>query len=205
MAPIDSKVLDIINAPEHQLRAVLKLLSTANPESRDRIWKYLSQVAALDAPANPLKRKADDGSNVADGPKRPKLIEDVHYCARSGCNQAFLESKNNDTACLFHTEELEVVEEHENWRNLPDDLKEDREFLYSEEHRREHPDAFIYCCCDGDADSKGCRIGPHWAVDAEHGESFSDFEGSTGDDDEGEDEEGEEGEEGEEDNSPEDS
>jgi len=104
MAPIDPKIQDIVNAPEEQLRAVLKVLSTSDNETRDRIWICLSQVAALNR-ANPLKRKVDDESDDPVSSKRTKLVEDVHYCVRSGCNQAFLESRNHESACFFHTGE----------------------------------------------------------------------------------------------------
>jgi hypothetical protein len=58
----------------------------------------------------------------------------------------------------------------------------------TEEIRREFPDAFSYWCCDGNADSEGCRVGRHWAADDERGgppdveeeEEEEDGEGSKG-------------------------
>jgi hypothetical protein len=62
---------------------------------------------------------------------------------------------------------LKFVEDHGNCKNLPDDLEEDEEFMYGEQNRSVQPDAFTYCCCDGNANSKGCKNGRHWAAGAE--------------------------------------
>jgi len=110
MAPIDEITQKNINAPEHQLRALLKVLCTSHSETRDRVWDCLSVFISFDT--EPLvkatKRKANDvpDSISESDAKRAKLelINDIHHCVR--CNQSFLESENNKEACWYHPGEF---------------------------------------------------------------------------------------------------
>jgi len=110
MAPIDEITQKNINAPEHQLRALLKVQCTSHSETRDRVWDCLSVFISFDT--EPLvkatKRKANDvpDSISESDAKRAKLelINDIHHCVR--CNQSFLESENNKEACWYHPGEF---------------------------------------------------------------------------------------------------
>ena len=104
MPPINQQVQQIITAPEHQLRAALKVVCFADPETCQRVWGALSEIIAIEAQpqVRALKRKADDGNRddeeFADDSKRPKLIDDVHHCVQ--CDQTFRESENTNNVFL---------------------------------------------------------------------------------------------------------
>ena len=53
--------------------------------------------------------------------------------------------------------ELKVDYDGEEWADWDDAHGE----IDTEENREEYPQGFMYKCCQGDGDSKGCKRGPH--------------------------------------------
>lgn len=69
------------------------------------------------------------------------------------------------------------------------------EMLDTPENIKDFPEGFIYHCCDGDANSKGCQTGRHLAAEDSGGRvpsPFSDSEGGDEVDDSQEEDEDEE-------------
>lgn len=76
---------DLLNAPNNQIRAVLRALCQ-DTDTRSRALSYLEDLQAIDEPFNSRKRKADD-----------ELCICVQY------DEAFYKNDNSDnTACCYH-------------------------------------------------------------------------------------------------------
>ncbi len=104
MPTADSDLDLIINAPEHQLRAVLKLICTDDVTGKvqRRVREFLSAIAEFDKePNRERKRKAYDGNDVEEPEtKRKRLIEESHVCVQ--CKEVYLESDNPKKSCWHH-------------------------------------------------------------------------------------------------------
>lgn len=55
------------------------------------------------------------------------------------------------------TGELKVDYDGEEWVDWDDAHGE----IDTEQNREDHPQGFMYECCQGDGDSRGCKRGPH--------------------------------------------
>ena len=97
-------VLSILNAPEHQLRALLKLLLTCgDAKVQSKVKELYTDITKLDQPASDEhgnKRKVGDEDAVEKLLKRAKLANDIHICDH--CEGSFLESANSHDACQYH-------------------------------------------------------------------------------------------------------
>lgn len=76
---------NLLNAPHHQIRAVLRALCQ-DKDTRSRALSYLDDLQAIGEPYDSRKRKADD-----------------ELCICVQCDDAFHKSDNTDnTACCYH-------------------------------------------------------------------------------------------------------
>jgi len=93
------QVNTVINAPEHHLRALVKVLLTGQDDGlRRNVLDAYSSVLRLEQESQTgAKRKADFGD---DGPANAGMVDDLHNCAR--CGVSFLRSKVSGGECQYH-------------------------------------------------------------------------------------------------------
>ncbi|UZP33139.1 hypothetical protein NXS19_000955 [Fusarium pseudograminearum] len=164
---------DLVKAPEHQIRAILRALCQ-DQGIRDRVLGHLDDLLATDdTPTNSKKRKADD-----------------ELCICVQCDEAFIKSENtDDTACYYHWGELEVDYDADAWADHDESC---HGTIDTEEMRKENPDGFIWTCCDKPGGGEaGCKLGKHEADPAKSRRETG-FEPSDSDEEEEEEEEEEE-------------
>jgi len=94
----------ILKAPEHQLRALLKLLlSIQDPKLHTKVKELYSDVVQLDQSPGDKKRKADAEDSAEESKKKRvklELVHDINICDQ--CEETFLESENDENACRYH-------------------------------------------------------------------------------------------------------
>lgn len=79
---------NIINAPKHQLRAVLKALCTSDDKLHDRVSKYMVSIMNKDETTRSgTKRKAGDEDASAVEMKRAKKLNETHVCGVFGVGE----------------------------------------------------------------------------------------------------------------------
>ncbi|KAG8674850.1 hypothetical protein FPOAC2_00887 [Fusarium poae] len=138
-----STLEDLVKAPEHQIRAILRELCH-DQDIRVRALGHFDDLLAIDTPSNTKKRKADD-----------ELCICVH------CDNTFFKNDNTlRTACYYHSGELEADYDAHVW----DDHDEScHGTIDSKEMRKEHPEGFTWTCCDKGGSEAGCKVGKHEA------------------------------------------
>ncbi|KAK0746597.1 hypothetical protein B0T18DRAFT_391017 [Schizothecium vesticola] len=139
----------VINAPEHQLRALVQALLTGDDHNlRNRVLDTFTTIQNTNT--NDRKAELGDDSRATDG-----TPADVQNCRR--CNTSFLLSENFGQECRYHPGELEFDGASETWQ----------EWEYSEmdmdtmESREDFPEGFKFACCGGDGTAEGCKLGDH--------------------------------------------
>ena len=105
LAMQSDKELSILHAPEHQLRALLKLLlSGDDTKLHNKVVELYSVVVQLDRSSTSnekdRKRKANFEDSAEKVTKRAHLVKDIHICEQ--CDDTFLESENSGDACQYH-------------------------------------------------------------------------------------------------------
>ncbi|KAM0197493.1 hypothetical protein ACHAPI_004958 [Fusarium lateritium] len=134
---------DLLNAPSNQIRAVLRALCQ-DTGTRSRALSYLEDLQAIDGPSNSRKRKADD-----------------ELCVCVQCDEAFFKNDNTDnTACFYHWGELEVDYDANIWADHDERC---HGTIDSKDMREEHPEGFIWDCCEKPGNEIGCKLGRHEA------------------------------------------
>ncbi|KAF5607007.1 uncharacterized protein FSUBG_5465 [Fusarium subglutinans] len=135
-----STVEDLLSAPEQQIRAVLGVLCQ-DEDTRSRALDHYHSLQATPEVSDGRKRKAEDEMSV---------------CVR--CKKAFDKHENTDErACRYHPGFMNADDQAEAWADY-DGLLEDVE---TEEYWEEHPEAFIWDCCDNRGTEEGCTYGKH--------------------------------------------
>lgn len=128
----------LLSAPEPLIHSVLVALCD-DDRIQARALKYLAELqnyatqigdssdpADASGEANPLKRKVS-------------ASESAQLCVQ--CKQAFSVGDNSPTACLYHSGELEVTEDHEVWDDWDEDVAGPHDTL---ENQEDHPEGFIW-------------------------------------------------------------
>ncbi|KAK7535850.1 uncharacterized protein J3D65DRAFT_626472 [Phyllosticta citribraziliensis] len=85
------------------------------------------------------------------GKKRPR------YAVCSLCREEFDVTQNSKTACKYHDEELEPTDD-DFWADHDEDCHGP---IDDEENKVNFPEGFVWSCCEGQADSEGCKTGWH--------------------------------------------
>ncbi|KAK4161603.1 hypothetical protein QBC43DRAFT_323295 [Cladorrhinum sp. PSN259] len=79
-------VQDVVNAPEAELRAVVRAFCVADRQVYGRLSDYLENLQQARLPVT--------------GRKRKRNISDFRVCYR--CEKAFFESENTEGVCQYH-------------------------------------------------------------------------------------------------------
>ncbi|KXJ90530.1 hypothetical protein Micbo1qcDRAFT_205364 [Microdochium bolleyi] len=113
---------------------------------------------AVSSPAGRGKRKATiNGCEDAKSQKRarrPDKPQPLPICVN--CSQEFDWHQNHKRACRSHDGTLEVDHEDGYWRDCEWD-----EEIDTPRNRREHPEGFVWSCCDNDGTALGCKRRAH--------------------------------------------
>lgn len=128
----------LLSAPEPLIHSVLVALCD-DDRIQARALKYLAELqnyatqiggrsdsADASGEANPLKRKVS-------------ASEPAQLCIQ--CEHAFSVGDNSPTACLYHSGELEIMQEHEVWAGGGGDVGGPHE---TSKNQEDHPEAFIW-------------------------------------------------------------
>lgn len=86
----------ILNVPEDNLRALIKLFAMSNDHFMPNVWHILKKKYKLSGERFTTKR-------VDPRPKRAAVVEDANLCDK--CDKAFLESENGAESCVYHFRE----------------------------------------------------------------------------------------------------
>ncbi|KAK5654557.1 hypothetical protein OQA88_7186 [Cercophora sp. LCS_1] len=151
------RVNAVINAPEHQLRALVQALLTGDDDAlRNKVLGTYFAIQNRDlglSSEGTNKRKAEFDDDI---PGNAPPADNVQSCVR--CKESFLPSGNiSGQDCLHHPGELLLDEDSQVWR----------EWEYSEmdmdtmESRQDFPEGFKYACCGGAGTTQGCKRGYH--------------------------------------------
>ncbi|GKT98447.1 hypothetical protein FLAG1_03944 [Fusarium langsethiae] len=135
-----STLEDLVQAPEHQIRAILRALCR-DTDIRARALEH-DDLQAIDTPSDTKKRKAGD-----------------ELCICVQCDEAFFNNDNTVTCC-YHWGELEVDYDAHVWADHDERC---HGTIDSEEMRKENPEGFTWTCCDKPGDKTGCKLGKHEA------------------------------------------
>ncbi|KAK4167709.1 hypothetical protein QBC43DRAFT_362523 [Cladorrhinum sp. PSN259] len=162
---------DILNATNDDLRATVRAICTDDSDVRDRLAKYLHRIQ------NPTPQ--DIPKSTTDTP--PEDPSDLFVCGQ--CDKTFLETKNHETACVYHPGELEVNEDDDAWADLwENDHRGDPD---DPQMQKDYPEGYKFVCCEEPGDHPGCKTGRHKTeetISKELSEPVVKSEGSVKDD-----------------------
>ncbi|KAM6537641.1 hypothetical protein FALCPG4_003552 [Fusarium falciforme] len=137
-----SSLDELLNAPESQIRSVLRALCSDRTVQRHALEHF-----------DALK----EGSSGGGGQKR-KAAGELLICVQ--CDQPFTEEENDKKACWYHWGELEVDYDGDFWADHDERC---HGTIDTDEMREEFPDGFTWNCCDNTGSEKGCVTGRHEA------------------------------------------
>ncbi|KAK8192844.1 hypothetical protein IWZ00DRAFT_264195 [Phyllosticta capitalensis] len=101
----------------------------------------------------PIRPPKNDASVPQQGTKRQR----TRYPMCKNCREEYDVTKNADDACKYHPGEMDYIESY--WW---EDQDKALECLMDHDSYKEYdPEGFMYNCCSGFADSKGCHTGRH--------------------------------------------
>lgn len=83
----------ILNVPEDDLRALIKLFAMSNDHFMPNVWHIIKKKYKLAGERSTTKR-------IDPRPKRAAVVEDASLCDK--CDKAFLESENGAESRLYH-------------------------------------------------------------------------------------------------------
>ncbi|CAH0055969.1 unnamed protein product [Clonostachys solani] len=133
----------VLRAPE----SVVKQLLLALCEDKD-----VEKIALARLNAMPKSSGASQGS----GRKR-KATDDLAICVQ--CESPFYKDDNRPKDCLYHPGESEVDWDSSAWVDHDENCHGE---IDSDSMRKEHPEGFIWSCCDKTGEeSAGCTRGYH--------------------------------------------
>ncbi|KAK5993806.1 hypothetical protein PT974_07243 [Cladobotryum mycophilum] len=143
-----------------------------------------------------LKKAASHARGLASrttGPLKRKAESVIAICVQ--CDQPFDTNENTEKDCIYHNGELEVDYDGDAWADHDERC---HGTIDTDEMREEHPDGFVWSCCDKSGEEKGCKFGRHQAdpakskkesYESESTDTEADEEGSFDDEDDDEDNE----------------
>ncbi|KAK1833609.1 hypothetical protein QBC39DRAFT_345642, partial [Podospora conica] len=157
--PLDT----ILEAPEDELRALLKVILMASDGLLAPAWKILQDKFL--PPGVPCTPEMMSYHNLVPRAtdvrlKRAALVDDVNWCDK--CEQVFLETDNIPGKCVYHPQGVEINRHSRAWDDWVDSKHGEKTELWVPE---ENPNGFWYTCCRSSLEDKspGCRKERHWS------------------------------------------
>ena len=166
-------ILENLNTNPSKLVETVKSISKLDDSFNTKILQSLllppAENAAgppADAPrSNGGKRKAlsdVDLNTMGSGPIRKKFRSapvKVKHALCTQCGEVFSSAENDQDACNWHDDELEVDDDKYDW---PDHDEDCHGVIDSFDMRLEYPENFTWACCDEDGGvTDGCTTGRH--------------------------------------------
>ncbi|TRX88312.1 hypothetical protein FHL15_010816 [Xylaria flabelliformis] len=145
----------LANIPEIHAKSILIALCADDSVLERRALNLLKQIAAFESQVAT--------KNYQKGTKR-KAQSAVMICVQ--CQSPFHEEDNDDKACRYHDGLLNVDYESDIWADHDENCHGP---IDTDENRFQHPEGFVWDCCDKLGHRSGCTRGRHNALSGSRG------------------------------------